>query len=198
MNQQLKQRLTGAIVLVILGVIFLPMILDKPEPVKPESAVTELPFETPVNATGQVTIPEEVIARYVPEDLPPQKAGENHVVNDTSEEVESEENTDPEKKAKSHPDEQLHTNIKAPVSETEWYIQAGSFSSKQNADLMVKRLLSGGFNAYHESIESGGRRLYRVRVGPFDSGLKAKEIKQKLEREDKLKTIIVATAKQSD
>lgn len=198
MNEQLKQRLTGAIVLVILGVIFLPMILDKPEPVKPESAVTDIPFETPVKAPEQLSIPQEVIARYEPEDLLPQDESINQEMDNTSEGIKSEENTVPENKIESQADEPTQTGIKASAPETKWFIQAGSFSSKENADLLVKQLLSGGLNAYHESIESGGRRLYRVRIGPFDAGTKAKEAKQKLEREAKLKTIIVTTSKQSD
>jgi cell division septation protein DedD len=46
-------------------------------------------------------------------------------------------------------------------------VQLGSFVSKENADRLVKEMTAKGFNAFvAPPIKSGGRDLYRVRVGP--------------------------------
>jgi DedD protein len=48
-----------------------------------------------------------------------------------------------------------------------WVVQVGSFSSTTNADNLVARLKLQGLNAYRESVSSGGKTIYRVRVGPY-------------------------------
>lgn len=48
-----------------------------------------------------------------------------------------------------------------------WVLQVGSFSSASNADGLVARLRLEGLSAYKESVSSGGKTIYRVRVGPF-------------------------------
>lgn len=45
-------------------------------------------------------------------------------------------------------------------------VQLGSFGSKENADRLVRDMTAKGFAAFVAPITSGGRELYRVRVGP--------------------------------
>ncbi len=193
MNQHLKQRLVGATVLIVLGIIVLPMILDKPVSLEPEPEVTniELPYSRVEEKPEQTqTIPEEVIARYEqPEEKPqasePTKqkpAQKPAVVSQEKEKVPV-----PEIKPEIRPVE--------PPKKTEgsmqWAVQMGSFSSKENADRLVKRLKAQKFLAYFEDVDSNGKVIYRVRVGPFNSKIKTEKMKQKLDQKEKLKTLIV-------
>jgi len=191
LNPHLKQRLVGATVLVILGIIILPMILDKPESIEPEPEVTniELPYSTVEKKLERTqTIPEEVIARYErPEEKPPasapatQKQEKPVVVNQGKEKPTLE--IKPEVRPKK-PAEKIEGS-------TQWAVQMGSFSSKENANRLVQRLKAQKILAYFEEVDSNGKMVYRVRVGPFDSKSKTEEMKQKLDQKEKLKTLIV-------
>ena len=48
-----------------------------------------------------------------------------------------------------------------------WVVQAGSFSSADNADKLVERLRGLGLSAYKESVTSAGSTVFRVRAGPY-------------------------------
>jgi cell division septation protein DedD len=48
----------------------------------------------------------------------------------------------------------------------QWMVQVGSFSSRTNAERLVRDLESKGFQASLTESSGGGRRLFRVRVGP--------------------------------
>lgn len=49
---------------------------------------------------------------------------------------------------------------------THLYVQAGAFSSEENAERLKARLTDAG--AFISPAENGGRELYRVRSGPYD------------------------------
>ncbi len=194
MNQHLKQRLVGATVLVVLGIIVLPMILDKPVSLESEPEVTniELPYSTVEKKPERTQIiPEEVIARYErPEDkqAPPttQQEEKPAMVNQDKEKISS-----PEIKPVISPKVQPEKPPEKTKGSKQWVVQMGSFSSKENADRLVQRLKAQKFLAYFEGVDSNGRVVYRVRVGPFDTKSKTEEMKQKLDQKENLKTLIV-------
>ncbi|WCL52869.1 septal ring lytic transglycosylase RlpA family protein [Gimibacter soli] len=47
------------------------------------------------------------------------------------------------------------------------YVQIGAFSDRSGAEAQARKLESIGEQAEIEPVESGGRRLWRVRIGPF-------------------------------
>jgi DedD protein len=66
----------------------------------------------------------------------------------------------------------LRPDKAAPVSTlsdplVRWVVQVGSFSSAANADRLVEQIRQESLSAYLEEVESGGKRIYRVRVGPY-------------------------------
>lgn len=52
------------------------------------------------------------------------------------------------------------------TSISSWVIQVGSFSSRGNADKLVKQLRAKSFSAFVAQASVKGKLLYRVRVGP--------------------------------
>jgi DedD protein len=48
-----------------------------------------------------------------------------------------------------------------------WVVQAGSFGQNANAESLRDRLIAGGREAFIEPYDVGEKTLYRVRVGPF-------------------------------
>ena len=61
-----------------------------------------------------------------------------------------------------------------------WTVQLGSFASRANADRLVRELQRKGFQASVSQSSGGGRRLYRVRVGPTADRTAAEQLTAKL------------------
>jgi cell division septation protein DedD len=61
-----------------------------------------------------------------------------------------------------------------------WTVQLGSFASRANAERLVADLKTKGFAAFSTESGSGGRTLYRVRVGPAGDRASAEALGAKL------------------
>jgi DedD protein len=70
----------------------------------------------------------------------------------------------------------------AAVPKGSFVVQLGSFGSKDNADRLVRDMTAKGFNAFVAPITSGGRELYRVRVGPTRDRASAEALAAQLRR----------------
>jgi cell division septation protein DedD len=53
----------------------------------------------------------------------------------------------------------------APVAKG-WWVQLGSFASRDNADRLARQLRTSGFPLEVSRIRAQGKELYRVRAGP--------------------------------
>ncbi|MEL7310484.1 MAG: SPOR domain-containing protein [Pseudomonadota bacterium] len=47
-----------------------------------------------------------------------------------------------------------------------WVVQVGSFGQRTNAENLMQELIAEGFPAFVSEVQSGGRTMHRVRVGP--------------------------------
>ena len=68
----------------------------------------------------------------------------------------------------------------AKVDTLHYWVQAGAFSQSADAESMRARIAFIGLDAVINYRSEGGKRLYRVRIGPFDTAAQAEEIKQSL------------------
>jgi cell division septation protein DedD len=69
-----------------------------------------------------------------------------------------------------------------PVAPGSFVVQLGSFGSRDNADRLVRDMTAKGFAAFVAPIKSGGRELYRVRVGPTRDRAQAEALAAQLRR----------------
>jgi cell division septation protein DedD len=69
-------------------------------------------------------------------------------------------------------------------------IQVFSSSEKDQAEKILDRLVGGGQKAYLSPVEVGGRTMYRVRIGPFDSRDRAQQVAEQVRKGFKLDTWI--------
>jgi DedD protein len=200
MEQTLKQRLIGAVVLVSLAVIFIPIILEGPDdewtprshslPDKPQldyRADMELVLPPPVQVDEQpgtteveveetpVTGEQPVTKTIKPVAAPPASA---------TKPVKTETTTKPP--AKPAPSA-------APLSKTlkGWFVQVGSFGQEMNAKGLQDRLVASGFKAQLQEIEIGNKRAYRVLVGPSATRADAEKQAASLKSGQQLKGMIV-------
>ncbi len=72
-----------------------------------------------------------------------------------------------------------------------WVVQLGSFSSKENAESLNKRLKEAGFRSFVEPLQQNNSTNYRVRVGPEIKPHEAQKIKNKLNKSMDMKGIVV-------
>lgn len=73
----------------------------------------------------------------------------------------------------------------------EWVVQIGSFSSKDNADRLIKKLRDGGYHAFVETATQDAQTVYRVRVGPELRRSRAEALKDRLTQDLKMKGMLV-------
>lgn len=64
-----------------------------------------------------------------------------------------------------------------------YYVQAGAFSTNDEADSQRAKLALMGLEAKVSQREQSGRTVYRVRVGPFDDRQAAEDLKSRLASE---------------
>lgn len=191
MNEHVKQRLVGAVVLVSLAVIFIPMLLDSGEqggmpvfgtniPKKPNYQFE--PLDIPLEPVKPIEPEKPVLvekAEPAPKDKPaPQKT----------------EQPAPVKPAKPplvvKADEPAKTE-KPAVDGAAWVVQVGSFSNSANALKLRDKLRAKGFTAFVEKVAGGESTVYRVRVGPELKREIADELRDKLQKQMKLKGIVM-------
>jgi len=167
MDFLLKQRLVGAIVLVALGVIFIPVLLDGPDQtLVPEMEALPEPIDQqlhkPLDAfPAPNAIPEEPQRSIVMTDPEPEPASETRPEEASApvQPVKQPEPLSPPAVAEQKP-------LK-PGPLASWVVQAGSFSSEQNALRLRDKLREAAFVTQVEKARVGGKSHYRVRVGPF-------------------------------
>jgi len=194
MDEGLKQRIIGAVVLVIAAVVFLPMLLSgQDETVEVVVDVPEAPVlnQQPIAPAEPVVLP---ATPQVPTIPTPQSAAEQRA----QEQVEAEAAKAPEAK----PEVVEVTPEPAPVEEApkatgDWVIQLGSFSSNSNAEGLSETLRSQGYNSYTYSVTIQGKPITRVYVGPLASRDAANRVRDELASKRGSKGLVVAYDKDS-
>lgn len=143
LDDGLKQRLIGAILLLALAVIFLPVLFDR-DPIEPVDRTSQIP-PPPDIITVEITAPD------MPEvqDLAPPP--EQMYV----------------------PDEEQVIDLQAELPglnangvPKSWVLQIASFRLPEHADKLREQLVAKGFAAYTRRVKSQNGSITRVLVGP--------------------------------
>ncbi|NIE73767.1 SPOR domain-containing protein [Pantoea sp. Tr-811] len=204
LDKGMKQRMVGALVLVALAVIFLPMLFTR------EDEMRQVRVDAP-QAPAMPSLPEvkvEPVAVPEPQPLPeqaeppqvsqsPQQAQPQQppvVVNESTRPV-----TAPSQPITPSPQTQVQAKPQTPVPvpkaaapapskidvnglPVSWSIQLASLSNRAGAESLQKTLRSQGYNAYIRS--AGG--MNRVYVGPLIERAEADKLKDAINRQHKL------------
>lgn len=196
LDSKLKQRMVGAVVLIALAVIFLPMLFSRDDHVRPVTVEAPPIPDTPAMPTIEAE-PYEVPEPSVPEpdQLPPQDlpAQPNEpvapVVTPTPQAPAAPAVAEPkpQPKAESKPSAaQQPSRLNQDNLPVSWTVQLASLSNKANAERLQQTLRSQGYNAYIRT--SGG--LNRVFVGPVLDRGEAVRLRDQLERKHQLKGLV--------
>lgn len=199
MDPALKQRLVGAVVLVALAVIFLPMLIKGPAPESGVGDVSlelppgpdgdfetrELPLVTPGANTGGGVVGMDVPGA-VPDDgsLPTVDAGPAGARDAPDEPIVNEDTADladtPAARPAPAADSPAPRNgtprsdmFPPPTAGGDWAVSFGTYSTTAAADRIVGDLRASQLPGFRERATLDGRSVYRVRIGPYASRAEA-------------------------
>ena len=206
MDQQLKERLVGAVVLVAAGIVFIPMILsgaherDRPPP----RAVTPPAAARPAGGFSSRIVP---LAK--PGAAAPGSGASATSGREPARDAARRQDPAPVAPAVQPPQTSATAPATSPAASLPrapqagpvassgsgpragWVVQLGSFASARNAHALRDRLTESGFAAFAESSGSGAQAVTRVYVGPEPDRERAEGHVAKLLEQTRLKGIVV-------
>ena len=227
MNQELKQRLIGAVVVTSLAAIFIPMIFDDPVDnsgqMVSELAIPKTPISTGEESANKLPANAAQVLSNSDSDASPTIEEESELtasnsqsfdepvddgpVMDSEETASTAKHDNPVSSLSTHINKPIKTIKKAeslepkqlapvqtlavetvikPIKSSSdlkrWYLQAGTFSKKENALSLIELLHKQGLPTILEPINGAGNvTLYRIKVGPTLDKKRASEMKAKLD-----------------
>ncbi|MEB0007500.1 MULTISPECIES: SPOR domain-containing protein [unclassified Pseudomonas] len=193
-----KQRMVGALVLVALAVIFLPMLFSRQDetrrvsvdvPATPQTPATPQVQVDPVAVPEPQSLPQEPVP--TDEDLAQPKASSVPVPITTvtpsvatTQPVPAVKPAAAQAPAKPAADP---SRVDANGLSVSWSVQLASLSNRASADTLQKSLRAQGYNAYIRSSDG----LNRVFVGPLIERAEADRLRDQLSKQQKLNGLVV-------
>jgi DedD protein len=186
MERQLKERIVGATVIVALGIIVIPWLLDGPaQSPRPVEQAIELPpadqpgrtYTIPLdpgagppvqveNGNGAQPVPARPGAGAVQR---PGPTDTNASTPASQPEQPAPRPVQPAPRPAPAPATQpapAPAPQPAPSGDGPWTVQVGSFSQSDNAQALQRRLAGEGFEVFVSRVATDAGTMYRVRVGP--------------------------------
>lgn len=201
LDKVFKQRMVGALVLIALAVIFLPMLFSRQDeerqiqvdaptapqmPVMPEVKVEPVPVPEPQPIAEEPAPPvePEVVAPHKPAAAPVAPVVSKPAVAAVKPSAVTPAQAVAQAPAKLDTTQKRVDPNGLPIS---WSIQLVSLSNRASADSLQKTLRNQGYNAYVRS--SGG--MNRVFVGPLLERAEADRLRDVLDKQQNLKGFVV-------
>ncbi|MCC4596316.1 SPOR domain-containing protein [Xanthomonas campestris pv. phormiicola] len=173
MDTVLKQRLIGALVLVALAVIFLPMLVKGPAP---DSGVANVPLKAPdAPADGQFQTRE--LPLVTPGDTP--SGGAVGMASaPAAAPAPVQDNPDAADLATPAAAGSAAAQPLPPTAAAGNYaVNFGAYSSPADADAVIARLKQAQLPGFRETATIGGRQAWRVRIGPYADRAQAESVR---------------------
>ena len=184
MERALKERIIGAVVLVIFAVLVVPIFLDGPpgeeeivtervllpgqDESRTQTVVLERDRTEPVPAGTSNEAPEQAAAEPAAADPKPSEPPAQRE-DPVTESAVPQPQPAAEAKAEASTEARADTSARAePVASTTgmWAVQLGSFSNKENAEKLAADLRKQGYAAFLSQLATDKGTLHRVRIGP--------------------------------
>ncbi len=203
MNDILKQRLVGALILVALGVVFWPIIFVEPgsQPaaeqtrMPPRPQVDTTPIEPPdqvgLRPARLVTSRAEVIEvdAPLPDPAPPFEPAPEPLAAEPVPAPKQPASKPPASPTREVAPEKLAMDSQGvPIA---WILQVVSVSSADKAEQLRQQLVAKDRKAYTRKISSNGKTLYRVYVGPKFERARLESLKKQVDKEFGVNSMVV-------
>jgi len=195
MERALKERITGAIVLVIFVVLVVPIFLDGP-PEDGEIVSERVLLPGQKDQDTKTVVLERGRSEPIPvasstkgdsgkkDDVP----AEPKVTQATPEPVPQQQSVREEQA----PAPQPQTEPVKPAASTTgmWAVQLGSFSNKENAEKLAAELRKQGYAAFLSQVQTSSGQLHRVRIGPQKDRASAEAMAARLLKVDRAGQVV--------
>ncbi len=172
MDTVLKQRLIGALVLVALAVIFLPMLVKGPAP---DSGVANVPLKAPdAPADGQFQTRE--LPLVTPGDAP--SGGAVGMASaPAAAPAPVQDNPDAADLATPAAAGSAAQALPPTVAAGNYAVNFGADYTQADADAVIARLKQAQLPGFREAATIGGRQAWRVRIGPYADRAQAESVR---------------------
>ena len=201
-----RHRIVGAIVLVTLAVILLPLILDEnPNPAiafsitsSQESSVQPVEHET--TTAEKVIVKKLTLHQGTPGTKPSTPRADSKPAEHTNaaqtrvvtKKVEPGPAKPVASKVESKPVKVAASHSKNVVTQPHWAVQVGTFSNQSNVRRLKKQLEQRGFSVMFKDIKLKQGNAVRVRVGPYATRASADKAQGKIKQDIGVKGVVVA------
>lgn len=181
MRKRARHRLIGAVVLVLLGVIGFPLLVDN----QPRPIAVDIPIEIPdKNKVKPLVIsPAPVIQPAASEPVTPVPAAPAALATGRVGESAPPAQAESGPKAQALP-ESKEVEKTAAVSEGRFVVQVGAFADASKAREARLKVERAGLKTYTQVVETREGQRTRVRVGPFASKAEAEQAAEKIKKLD--------------
>ncbi|NIV18308.1 MAG: hypothetical protein GWN47_07795 [Woeseiaceae bacterium] len=183
MDRALKERIIGAVVLVLVAVLVVPVFLDGP-PGEQEIISESVTLPGQSDQKSQTV----VLNRDRTEPVPVTNSGspQQHAPQPRPAPAQATRQAEPQAQdpAEQPPEEQQAAGA-SPASESAtgmFAVQLGSFENQENAERLVAELRKQEFAAFRSKLTTSSGDLHRVRIGPQKDRESAEEMAARLEK----------------
>ncbi|MGM0983497.1 MAG: SPOR domain-containing protein [Pseudomonadota bacterium] len=207
----MRERLSGAVILIALAVIFVPMLFDEPAPrsERPQPVMTieqpveverrDVPDPEPPASLGQIQSPsgssssrqEDPESRVEPAAESPAAQASDTETAETREAPSEDPIAELARAADERLSSQAEQTSREPdeaAPEGEWAVQVGSFGEPSNAERLESNLAAQGLPVYSRVRDNG---LTTVYVGPYATSSEGEEVMAELKAESNLQGLLV-------
>jgi len=164
LDDGLKQRLVGAIVLIVLAALVLPAVLQEPQ--NEASLADPIPDRPKFEVVTSIVKDTNQARRQLQARLDKERA--SYGSSDSTNTAQAELGGETPSAASSLPSDSNSDLVRqsaAPLSPA-WSIQVASFGNKDNARKLQQKLLKADYRAYVNRFNVNGEPVYRVMIGP--------------------------------
>ncbi|MFK7886694.1 MAG: SPOR domain-containing protein [Gammaproteobacteria bacterium] len=220
MDRKLKERVTGAALLVLFAIIIIPWVLDGDVSAPAEQRPIELPVPVQTIVISDRNDLDSPVMPNLPQPVPtarpaePTRTPPKPVTRIAADEPPAEPEPQPKIEPKPEPTRVAAApkpvSPPAPVVEkpavarpeparaapiasdptSGWAVQVGSFSSQANANKLAARLVGLQYKAFVSRKSVNGRVFYRVRIGPRATRSEAVELSRRLKQDSQAVAIV--------
>jgi DedD protein len=202
LKQRARRRLIGAVALVLLFIVALPMVLDK-EPKQLASGIAvEIPAKSPQPAVSQSAAP---VPEAAPQEAEKPESAPEKTARAEPEQAPREPAPPPRAAAerprpKPEPDRPAPRPESLPSAEHEnasesFYVQVGVFSKPENARGVQAKLAKSSIRAVMDTVRTQAGGKTRVRVGPFASRAQADDALVRVRQAGERDAVVTAQEK---
>jgi len=193
MDRALKERIIGAVVLVVVVVLVVPVFLDGP-PGSDEIVSERVPLPGQAEQKSQTVVLDRDRTDPVPANAtnePERPTPEPQQVTRKPQAEPAPAETTPtpaplvqQSQSETPATGQPEPKSTAPTASTTgmWAVQLGSFSSQENAEKLAADLRKQGFAAFLSQLSTASGQLHRVRIGPQKDRASAEAVAERLEK----------------